>query len=182
MPRAEPPVGWPFPFDPPAPMKPGDNRAMTVNTTDGSEQWDFAQSFVTVDGGDPSRHTNDAHAYASCTDCETGATAFQVVLIVGQSDEIAPVNAAAAANYHCVRCRTYAFAYQIVASVTEVTPAVEEALEEARRRLSELEAEAELAQRARDPLRAGADRRGRAGRARRGDRDRLGLRRLRAGA
>jgi putative peptide zinc metalloprotease protein len=96
-----------------------------------------------VEGGDPARQRNDAHAYASCTDCATGATAFQVVLIVGRSKEIAPVNAAAAANYRCVRCRTYAFAYQIVASVTEVTPAVQDALDEAHRRLLELEANAD---------------------------------------
>ncbi|HLM28192.1 MAG TPA: hypothetical protein VK304_14620 [Thermoleophilaceae bacterium] len=142
-PRAEAPSAWPFPFDPPLPTKPGDNRAMAVNTTDGSTRWDFEPSFVVVEGGEAARHTNDAHAYASCTDCVTGATAFQVVLIVGQSDEIRPVNAAAAANYHCVRCNTFAFAYQIVASVTEVTPAVQEALDDARRRLSELEEKAD---------------------------------------
>ncbi len=115
---------------------------MAVNTTDRSAKWDFASSFVVVEDGGAARHTNDAHAYASCTDCATGATAFQVVLIVGQSDEITPVNAAAAANYHCVRCRTFAFAYQIVASVTEVTPAVQETLDDARARLEKLEATA----------------------------------------
>jgi putative peptide zinc metalloprotease protein len=97
---------------------------------------------VTIEDGEPVRHTNDAHAYASCRDCVTGATAFQVILIVGNSDEIAPVNAAAAANYHCVNCHTYAFAYQIVASVTEVTPEVQEALEAAHERLRKLEAQA----------------------------------------
>jgi putative peptide zinc metalloprotease protein len=142
-PGAEPRSAWPFPFDPPLPMQPGDNRAMAVNTTDGSTQWDFEPSFVTVEGGDPVRQTNDAHAYASCTDCRTGATAFQVLLVVGRSEEIAPVNAAVAANYHCVRCRTYAFAYQIVASVTEVTPEVQEALEAARARLLDLDARAD---------------------------------------
>jgi putative peptide zinc metalloprotease protein len=141
-PTAEAPSAWPFPFDPPLPTQPGDNRAMAVNTSNGSSLWDFASSFVVVENGEDVRHTNDAHAYASCTDCLTGATAFQVLLIVGRSEEIAPVNAAVAANYHCLRCHTVAFAYQIVASVTEVTPAVQEALDEAHRRLDELEATA----------------------------------------
>jgi putative peptide zinc metalloprotease protein len=141
-PSAEPLSTWPFPFDPPEPTQPGDNRAMAVNTEDGTRKWDFKPAFVTVEDGAPVRHTNDAHAYASCRDCVTGATAFQVILVVGNSDEIAPVNAAAAANYHCVNCHTYAFAYQIVASVTEVTPEVQQALDAAHERLRGLEAQA----------------------------------------
>jgi|SRR5215211_6168200 len=139
-PSAEPPSAWPFPFEPPPPAQPGDNRAMAVNTQDGTTKWDFKPSFVTVDGGDPVRHANEAHAYASCRNCVTGATAFQVVLIVGRSDEITPINAAVAANYRCVNCQTYAFAYQIVASVSEVTPEVQEALESAHQRIGDLEA------------------------------------------
>jgi len=141
---ADGPPAWPFPFDPPAPTKPGDNRAMAVNTRDGSKQWDFAFSLVHSDDGHPVRNANEAHAYARCIGCKTGAFAFQVVLIVGQADEIVPRNAAVAANYQCRACDTYAFAYQVVASVTETPgPAVERALSLVIEHLRELETNAD---------------------------------------
>ena len=120
--EAEPP-SWPFPFDPPDPPEPGDNFAMAVNTADDSVVWDFAYSMLLLEGGDQLLNANQAHAYASCTNCVTGAVAFQVLLILGQVDEIAPLNAAVAANYLCSACGTYAFAYQIVASILEAPTA-----------------------------------------------------------
>jgi len=44
---------------------------------------------------------------------------FQVVLVVGQSDTIAPINAAGALNADCPSCLTTAIAYQIVVTVSE---------------------------------------------------------------
>ena len=119
---ADPDV-WTFPFDPPDPAQPGDNRAMAVNTTDGSEMWAFEVSVMVFDGEEQVWQTNEAIAYATCVRCETGAVAFQVILIVGQADEIIPVNIAQAANYQCIECKTTAFAYQIAATVTRAPDA-----------------------------------------------------------
>jgi putative peptide zinc metalloprotease protein len=54
---------------------------------------------------------------ASCEDCKTVAVAFQVVIVVGQSNAIAPENLAAAINYNCVSCVTQALAQQLVLTV-----------------------------------------------------------------
>jgi putative peptide zinc metalloprotease protein len=108
---------WPFPFAPPSLAKSGDNRALAVNTTDSSTLWDIAISMLVLADGASVRHANEAHAYANCEDCLTGAVAFQLLLIIGQMDEIVPLNAAVAANYRCRRCHTFAFAYQIVATL-----------------------------------------------------------------
>ncbi len=134
-------AAWPFPFDPPNAAKPGDNRAMVVNTTDGAKAWDFKSSLVVLEGGDPALTANEAHAYANCTGCETGAVAFQVVLIVGQTDEIAPLNAAVAANYQCRDCKTYAFADQVVITVAEPpSAAARQKLELALQKVRDLQA------------------------------------------
>jgi putative peptide zinc metalloprotease protein len=139
----DPDKAWPFPFDPPEPAEPGDNRAMAVNTTDGSALWDFAFSLLVLETGDPVHQSNEAIALASCTSCVTGAVAFQIVLIVGQVSEIIPSNSAIALNYECDVCVTYAFAYQIVASVTEAPAAeVQRELEAALQRLLDLAANA----------------------------------------
>jgi putative peptide zinc metalloprotease protein len=131
---------WPFPFDPPEPPGPGDNQAMAVNTTDGSLLWDFAISLLILEGSEPVDQVNEAHAYASCTACVTGAVAFQVLLLLEQAQEIVPINAAVAANYACEACETYAFAYQIIASITEAPgPEVQAALDLALQQLQELE-------------------------------------------
>jgi putative peptide zinc metalloprotease protein len=115
---------WPFPWSPPPPTSEGDNRALVVNTTDGSTVYDLALAFVWVTGEDPVRHRNDALAYASCRDCKSVAVAFQVVLIIGQVDEIIPVNVAEAGNFDCERCTTHAVAVQLVATLRE-TPSDE---------------------------------------------------------
>jgi putative peptide zinc metalloprotease protein len=60
---------------------------------------------------------------ASCSDCKTVAVAFQVILVIGQSDRIAPVNTAAAANYECAECVTHAIAVQLVATLNGVPSA-----------------------------------------------------------
>jgi putative peptide zinc metalloprotease protein len=109
---------WPFPFDRPAPPEPGDNRAMAVNTEDGSLVSNLATSLILLTGGDPVLEENAAHAYANCADCRTIAIAFQVILITGYANQIAPVNAAVAANNDCVSCDTLAFAYQVIATLT----------------------------------------------------------------
>ena len=108
------PPSWVFPFDRPAAPEEGDNQALAVNTQDGSVVYDVAFALVWAEDGEPVDTTNEAYAFASCTDCAAVAVGFQVVLIVGQADVIVPENLSAAANYNCVRCLTYALANQLV--------------------------------------------------------------------
>src|SRR4029453_9354879 len=62
-------------------------------------------------------NTNEAYAFASCRNCAAVAVSFQVVLIVGDSEVIVPQNIAAAVNYDCVQCLTYALASQLVVTI-----------------------------------------------------------------
>ena len=103
-----------FPFDRPAAPEEDGNQALAVNTKDGSVAYDVAFALVWAEDGEPVDTTNEAYAFASCTDCAAVAVGFQVVLIVGQADVIVPENLSAAANYNCVRCLTYALANQLV--------------------------------------------------------------------
>ena len=64
-------------------------------------------------------NVNEAHAYASCSDCVAVAVAFQVVLIMDDAQVVVPQNLAVAANYDCYRCITAAIASQLVLSVQE---------------------------------------------------------------
>jgi putative peptide zinc metalloprotease protein len=64
-------------------------------------------------------NVNEAHAYASCSDCVAVAVAFQVVLIMDDAQVVVPQNLAVSANYDCYRCITAAIASQLVLSVTE---------------------------------------------------------------
>ncbi|MGH1550747.1 hypothetical protein ACRAWB_16790 [Leifsonia poae] len=114
IPRDGKSPSWVFPFNKPAPPKPGDNQALAVNTTDGSVLYDVAFALVWVTGGQSALNTNSAYAFADCASCTTVAVGFQVVLIVGQSDVIIPQNLAVAANSGCVDCVTAAVAHQLV--------------------------------------------------------------------
>ena len=105
---------WVFPFDQPAAPEEGDSQALAVNTQDGSVVYDVAFALVWAEDGEPVDTTNEAYAFASCTDCAAVAVGFQVVLVVGQADVVVPENLSAAANYNCVRCLTYALASQLV--------------------------------------------------------------------
>jgi putative peptide zinc metalloprotease protein len=112
--EAAAPPSWVFPFDQPAAPEEGDSQALAVNTQDGSVVYDVAFALVWAEDGEPVDTTNEAYAFASCTDCAAVAVGFQVVLIVGQADVVVPENLSAAANYNCVRCLTYALASQLV--------------------------------------------------------------------
>ena len=108
---------WVFPFNKPAPPKPGDNQALAVNTTDGSVLYDVAFALVWVTDGQQALNTNSAYAFAHCSGCTTVAVGFQVVLIVGQSHVVVPQNLSAAANYGCLNCLTAALADQLVVTL-----------------------------------------------------------------
>ncbi|MFM9275516.1 M50 family metallopeptidase [Pseudarthrobacter sp. NKDBFgelt] len=105
---------WVFPFDRPAAPSPDGNRALAVNTSDGSVSYSVAFALVWAEDGEPVDTRNEAYAFASCTGCAAVAVGFQVVLVVGQTDVIIPENLSAAANYNCLDCLTYALASQLV--------------------------------------------------------------------
>lgn len=91
----------------------GDNVAVAINTKDGASIFRLAFSVrrvadSVVDNG------NAAVAYASCTDCQTVALAFEVVLVRSDVDVFTPTNVAIAENVDCTACTTYASATQIV--------------------------------------------------------------------
>jgi putative peptide zinc metalloprotease protein len=118
-PDASPPAEpWVFPFDQPLPPEEGDNQALAVNTTDDSVVYDVAFALVWAEENEV-LNVNEAHAYASCTDCAAVAVAFQVVLIMDNAQVVVPQNLAVAANYDCTRCVTAALANQLVLSIQE---------------------------------------------------------------
>jgi putative peptide zinc metalloprotease protein len=109
--------GTAFAFRLPSAPRPGDSQAVAVGTKDGGVTYNVAYSLVTVKDGAPVNNTNSAFAFANCTACTTVAVSFQVVLIIGQSNTIAPVNAAGALNVNCPACITTAIADQIVVTL-----------------------------------------------------------------
>ena len=109
---------WVFPFDKPLPPAEGDNQAAAYNTTDGAMMYDVAFALVWATGDDV-RNVNEAHAYASCSNCVTVAVAFQVVLIMDNAHVAVPQNLSVAANYDCYQCITAAIASQLVLSVED---------------------------------------------------------------
>jgi putative peptide zinc metalloprotease protein len=117
---------WVFPFDQPLPPAEGDNQAAAYNTTDDSTKYDVAFALVWAEGNEV-LNVNEAHAYASCSNCVTVAVAFQVVLIMDDAQVVVPQNLAVAANYQCYRCITAAIANQLVLSVGD-TPGQEQLL------------------------------------------------------
>ena len=72
---------------------------------------------MTVKDGADVDEKNSAYALASCKACTTVAVSFQLVLVVGHSDKILPINVAEALNVNCPACITTAIADQIVVSV-----------------------------------------------------------------
>jgi putative peptide zinc metalloprotease protein len=109
-----------FPFKLPKEPGPNDSQALAVNTTDGGVEYDVAYSLVTVQDGDDVDETNAAYALASCNACTTVAVSFQLVLVVGRSDTIMPINVAEALNVNCPQCLTVAIAKQIVVTLQSV--------------------------------------------------------------
>jgi putative peptide zinc metalloprotease protein len=109
-----------FPFKLPKAPGPNDSQALATNSTDGGIKYDVAYSLVTVKGGDTVDETNSAYALASCNACTTVAVSFQLVLVVGQSNTIKPINVAEALNLNCPYCITTAIATQIIVTLNAV--------------------------------------------------------------
>jgi putative peptide zinc metalloprotease protein len=110
---------WVFPFNRPLSPGTGDNQAMAVNTKDNTVVYDVAFALIWIDDGSAALNRNEAYAFASCSDCAAVAVAFQVVLVTGDNHVAAPQNIAAAVNYDCVNCLTYALAVQLFVTVTQ---------------------------------------------------------------
>jgi putative peptide zinc metalloprotease protein len=117
---AAPVAATAFPFKLPDKPGPHDSQALATNSTDGGVKYSVVYSLVTVQGGDTVDEENSAYALASCKACTTVAVSFQLVLIVGQSDRIMPINVAEALNVNCPSCITTAIADQIVVTVRSV--------------------------------------------------------------
>jgi putative peptide zinc metalloprotease protein len=109
-----------FPFKLPKAPGPNDSQALATNTTDGGIAYDVVYSLVTVQNGDKVDETNAAYALASCNACTTVAVSVQLVLVVGHSDVITPINVAEALNLNCPSCVTTAIASQIVVTLSSV--------------------------------------------------------------
>jgi putative peptide zinc metalloprotease protein len=107
-----------LPFRLPAAPGPGGTQALAVGTRDGAVTYEVAYALVTVREGAPVTNTNSAFAFASCNACTTIAVSVQVVLVVGSSKVVAPINAAGALNVNCPSCFTTAIARQLVVTLT----------------------------------------------------------------
>ena len=112
-----------FNFALPDKPRANDSQALAVNHDDGGIKYSIAYSLVTVTGGQVADSRNTAYAFANCNACTTVAVSFQLVLVVGQSDTITPLNFAGALNVNCPSCITTAIADQIVLSVKSVPSA-----------------------------------------------------------
>jgi putative peptide zinc metalloprotease protein len=129
-----------FPFKVPPAALEGGNQAVALGTEDGGVVYDIALAMVRVTDGGQVLNRNEAFALASCRACTTVAVAFQVVLVVGQSDTVAPINTAVAANKDCFECYTAALATQLVVTLRELpSPEVERQLQEAWAQLDGIE-------------------------------------------
>jgi putative peptide zinc metalloprotease protein len=107
------PQPWVFPFNKPLQPGTGDNQSLSVNTQDNTIQYDVAFALVWITDDSPALNRNESYAFASCTNCGAVSVAFQVVLVTGENHVAAPQNIAAAVNYDCVNCLTYALATQL---------------------------------------------------------------------
>jgi hypothetical protein len=86
--------------------------AKTTGTNARDQQSSLA---VGLYDGKELRSANVARADSTdCTDCRTVAVAVQAVFATGKPTTVAPTNAAIALNERCLRCTTYAYAYQYV--------------------------------------------------------------------
>lgn len=117
------------------------NVAVAVNGQDGASIFRLAFSVRFVGDGVLDQ-TNAAIALASCTDCRTIALAFQLLLVIGDTDVAVPQNVALARNTACESCFTFASATQLILgfdSSVRLTDEGQRRLDELQRSLASLE-------------------------------------------
>src|SRR5918996_29583 len=88
-----------------------DNAVVAINTKDGFDLFKLGFK-ITRATGEVVDASNGAVAFSSCTECETIAAAYQVVLIFSDPSIVTTENIAIAINYQCELCVSLAYAYQ----------------------------------------------------------------------
>lgn len=124
----------------PAAYGQGDTTAVAVNTRDGADVFRLAFAVRRV-MSETADTDNAAVAAASCTDCQTIALAFQVVLLFENPEELTTDNLAIAINTECSLCETLASAYQLVLTTggpAHFTAEGNQRIQEIRRQLLQL--------------------------------------------
>jgi putative peptide zinc metalloprotease protein len=91
----------------------GDTAVVAINTRDDANIFRFA-FMVKRTMQDVVDNDNAAVAVSSCTECQTVAASFQVVLILSDPSIVTTDNLAIAMNVDCSLCATLASAYQFV--------------------------------------------------------------------
>jgi putative peptide zinc metalloprotease protein len=117
-----------------------DNAAVAINTKDGTSIFRVAFKIARVNK-EIVDNSNAAAAWASCTDCEAIAVAFQIVLIFSDPEVATPSNIALAVNWECTACVAFASAFQWVLTTEgplHFTPEGNRLLAEVRQRLHDL--------------------------------------------
>jgi cell division septation protein DedD len=90
------------------------NEVVVINTVDSRFAHRARVGFARVTGQE-AHNQNAAAATSSCNDCRTVAVAAQAVVVQRtDASDISPRNFAVAVNADCVRCETFAAAYQLV--------------------------------------------------------------------
>jgi putative peptide zinc metalloprotease protein len=97
----------------PATAQAQDNAAVAINTKDGTTLIRVAFKIARVNK-DIVDSANAAVAWASCTDCQAVAVAFQVVLVFSDPSVVTPTNLSLAVNFECTACEAFADAEQWV--------------------------------------------------------------------
>jgi putative peptide zinc metalloprotease protein len=90
-----------------------ENVAVATNETAGTAVANASVQYRVAPNGVVDEQ-NLAYAAARCTDCQTFAAAFQIVLVTREYRTFVPHNEAFAANVECAECLTWASAKQII--------------------------------------------------------------------
>lgn len=90
-----------------------ENVAVATNETAGAAVANASVQYRVAPNGVVDEQ-NLAYAAGRCTDCQTFAAAFQIVLVTREYRTFVPRNEAFAANVECAECLTWASAKQII--------------------------------------------------------------------
>ena len=119
------------------------NVATATTEQDDSRVFDLAWDIDKQRGGVVD-HFNAANAAARCARCRATAIAFQIAIVSGAPQTVAPINQAVALNHQCTECVVVAEARQFVRVVDQparLTRAGRAELADVQRQLRALEAQ-----------------------------------------
>jgi putative peptide zinc metalloprotease protein len=106
-------VAWGLALAPTGAGASDENVAVATNETPGAAVAEASVQYRIAPNGVVDEQ-NRAYAAARCTDCQTLAAAFQIVLVTREFRDFVPQNEAFAANVECAECLTWASAKQII--------------------------------------------------------------------